>query len=404
MKNELSIRIAVFVLVLSLIYIGINPLLNAKPTKSNIDNSLDLNRKYIQTYFDDDANVPIWEIGDSWVFDIKLSSDYESLFSFNLSIMDLYFEVIDVYNSSYKVEFSGEVIGEISIKEPSIISARLKDAILKGFILIEQDNLGIKRIDSTINGFVLIHAIPQIPFEGQITLVFNPIYDYLDFPIYAGKEWEIPATNISMDLWYQIADVVKSYHFDMPLWKDIAICLGIENITVTVGTFEAFHISSTLGITEYYYAPMIANIIRLFDNDEQLDFVWELKSTTYGGPNKPERPSGVTSGKAGVEYTYETTAIDTDGDQIYYWFDWDDGSNSGWIGLYDSGQIVAASHEWTSQGSYQIKVKAKDVNGAESHWSDPLSISMPKSKLYNDRPFLQQYPLIYQLLQRFLRL
>jgi len=29
-------------------------------------------------------------------------------------------------------------------------------------------------------------------------------------------------------------------------------------------------------------------------------------------------------------------------------------------------------------GSYGIKVKAKDVNGAESEWSDTLAVSMPK--------------------------
>ena len=32
------------------------------------------------------------------------------------------------------------------------------------------------------------------------------------------------------------------------------------------------------------------------------------------------------SGKPGVEYTYTTSTSDPDGDQVYYWFDWDDGS------------------------------------------------------------------------------
>ena len=97
-------------------------------------------------------------------------------------------------------------------------------------------------------------------------------------------------------------------------------------------------------------------------------------------PNKPSKPSGPTSGKAGTSYTYSTSTTDPDGDQVYYWFDWGDGTNSGWLGPYNSGQTVSASHTWSERGSYEIKVKAKDTNGAESEWSDPLPITMPKNK------------------------
>ena len=63
---------------------------------------------------------------------------------------------------------------------------------------------------------------------------------------------------------------------------------------------------------------------------------------------------------------------------VYYLFDWGDGSDSGWLGPYESGAEVNATHTWSEVGSYGIKVKAKDVNGAESEWSDTLAVSMPK--------------------------
>jgi hypothetical protein len=91
-------------------------------------------------------------------------------------------------------------------------------------------------------------------------------------------------------------------------------------------------------------------------------------------PNKPAAPTGDTFGKIGVSHTYESSATDIDGDQIYYLFDWDDGSDSGWIGSYDSGDVCQESHIWSTKGSYSIKVKAKDTSGAESPWSDPLPI------------------------------
>ena len=124
---------------------------------------------------------------------------------------------------------------------------------------------------------------------------------------------------------------------------------------------------------------------------------------TNNPPNKPAKPSGEINGKTDTPYTYTTSTTDPDEDQISYLFDWGDGTDSGWVGPYDSGATGSATHTWTSKGSYEIKVKAKDTNGAESDWSDPLAVSMPKIRgvnflLFN---FLENHPLLYQLLERF---
>jgi len=94
-------------------------------------------------------------------------------------------------------------------------------------------------------------------------------------------------------------------------------------------------------------------------------------------PNKPAKPSGSANGKIKVEYTYTSNTTDPDGEQVYYLFDWGDGTNSSWVGPYASGAIGSAKHTWTVKNSYQIKVKAKDTSGSESNWSDPLPVKMP---------------------------
>ena len=76
-------------------------------------------------------------------------------------------------------------------------------------------------------------------------------------------------------------------------------------------------------------------------------------------PEKPETPDGPSSGNAGTEYTYSTSTSDPDGDQVYYWFDWDDGTNSGWIGPKESGDEISATHKWSRPDNYKIRVKAK---------------------------------------------
>ena len=82
---------------------------------------------------------------------------------------------------------------------------------------------------------------------------------------------------------------------------------------------------------------------------------------------------------------------------IWYQFDWGDGTDSGWIGPYQSGEIVNISHSWNIRGNYEIKTKVKDIHELESDWSDPLVVSMPHS--------INQFQnLIYRLINRLPRL
>jgi hypothetical protein len=121
----------------------------------------------------------------------------------------------------------------------------------------------------------------------------------------------------------------------------------------------------------------------------------------YGGNLRPIKPviSGPSDVKTGQEYEYSASTIDPNGDKLYYFFDWGDGSDSGWI------EKSKASHIWTNKGTSDVRVKAKDEHSAESEWSNPLSISMSKSKAVN-RPilnFLENCPVLFQLLQRILQ-
>jgi len=92
-------------------------------------------------------------------------------------------------------------------------------------------------------------------------------------------------------------------------------------------------------------------------------------------PGTPDTPSGDSEGDVDVEYMFTTSTIDPNSDQIYYCFSWGDGQVE-WIGPYDSGEIVQASHIWGEQGEFEVKVKAQDIYGAESDWSDPLYIEI----------------------------
>jgi hypothetical protein len=113
-------------------------------------------------------------------------------------------------------------------------------------------------------------------------------------------------------------------------------------------------------------------------------------------PAKPETPTGNESGATGEVIDFKTAKTsDPDRDRISYMWDWGDGNQSLWDYLR-TGFYVTSSYSWAESGTYEVRVKAMDQYGAESEWSDPLVITMPKNKSINDFN-----PWIIRLVQRF---
>ncbi len=119
-------------------------------------------------------------------------------------------------------------------------------------------------------------------------------------------------------------------------------------------------------------------------------------------PEKPTKPIGRTHIKVNQRYKYSSSTNDMDGDQIYLLFDWDDGTSSGWIGPCNSGETITAKHKWTTKGNYEIRVKAKDINGTQSEWSNPLPISTPRNFIIKNMLFnklLNKFPYAFPILR-----
>jgi hypothetical protein len=110
---------------------------------------------------------------------------------------------------------------------------------------------------------------------------------------------------------------------------------------------------------------------------------WSESHIITIAPNKPpDTPTltGPAKGKPGVMYLYIFKTTDPEHDDISYYVDWGDGTNSGWLGPYESGVQKSAAHNWSQKGNYIVKVKAKDIGGGESDWGT-LPVKIPF--LYN---------------------
>jgi len=67
---------------------------------------------------------------------------------------------------------------------------------------------------------------------------------------------------------------------------------------------------------------------------------------------------------------------------VFYLWDWGDETVSEWLGPYQSGVEISTTQSWQKTGTYEIRVKAKDIYGEESDWSEPLIVSMPKNQMF----------------------
>ena len=124
--------------------------------------------------------------------------------------------------------------------------------------------------------------------------------------------------------------------------------------------------------------------------------------------NPPEKPilNGPSSGQKGVEYSFNVSTIDPEGDSVFFLFDWYTEAETSWQGPYQSEEEYSANHIFSEDGTYMIKVKAKDTYDEESEWSEPLQIRMSRNKAINIPflLFLENHPYMFIFLRHVINL
>lgn len=137
-------------------------------------------------------------------------------------------------------------------------------------------------------------------------------------------------------------------------------------------------------------------------NGFQVDYV--VSESINQAPNAPNI-DGPTSGKPGVKYDYSIVATDPDGDDVVYFVDWGDETNTSWTEPNASGTTITLQHTFIKKGTYTIRCKAKDIYGAESDWAT-LEVKMPTSynipMLWFWERLLERFPQAFPVLRHLL--
>jgi len=142
----------------------------------------------------------------------------------------------------------------------------------------------------------------------------------------------------------------------------------IANINSSAPVQTVQFYANTSFVSQYYALPehLIATVVP-----------GQLEILDNQPPATPDQPDGETQGTVGQEYCYSTNeVVDPDGDDVEYLFDWGNGEDSGWL------SVPNACYTWSAEGTYEVKVKARDTIGAESDWSEPLLVTISSDDVH----------------------
>ncbi|MBN1280765.1 MAG: PKD domain-containing protein [Candidatus Thermoplasmatota archaeon] len=115
--------------------------------------------------------------------------------------------------------------------------------------------------------------------------------------------------------------------------------------------------------------------------------IWSFTTTEDQPPYQPQVIEGPTAAGPGIQLTFTAVAPDPEGDEVHYQWDWGDGNFSDWLGPYAFGAHAAAEYHWAANGTYDVRVRAKDGDGKISEWSMAYQVSIAwQLQLRNLRP------------------
>ncbi len=147
--------------------------------------------------------------------------------------------------------------------------------------------------------------------------------------------------------------------------------LGVEVINLMdrgMGIYVKTYIVMLEGVPLSYFSVMWSQSLG--------DDAWSIPDGNQA-PNTPNKPIGEIKCKKGKSYTFTSVSDDPNDDKIAYVFEWGDGTYS-CVDYNNSGESVSQKHNWSEIGEYNIRVKAIDIYGYESKWSEPLNIEINK--------------------------
>lgn len=252
-------------------------------------------------------------------------------------------------------------------------------------------------------------TLNPVPITEGMTLTFWCWYDIQEELNYAFVEVSLDGRDYqTLDMFTGSSDnwVYKEYNLDE--YNGESIFLRFRYTTDSSTLKEGFYVDDISPVADFDSVTTVSKYLTTnqyaVGGKSGGDYYYRVKgyNSVHGWgdfstlekmqviPRDNEPPNipiiaGPRYGKTGEECEYTFVSSDHNGDDVYYWIEWDENRPVvEWIGPYKSGEEITLTNVWDIKGMYAIKVKAKDIYDSESDWAT-FKVSM--SKTY-DNPLL----------------
>ena len=156
-------------------------------------------------------------------------------------------------------------------------------------------------------------------------------------------------------------------------------------------------------IKKFYFVLLVITLLFLnplsFLTEGSAKLITDQQLTIYNSDssNPPETPTGKSFVKINIDSVFETSNIHPNQNpkalDIAYYFDWGDGTNTGWFGPLESGQPCKAVHRYSKLGVYEIKAKSCFIYynsefevyyyGEHSNFSEPFTVNVRRYPIFD---------------------
>lgn len=216
-------------------------------------------------------------------------------------------------------------------------------------------------------------AILEISTQIEILPMGSGDYGYIKISKNGGSDWTILKSEIQ-----GYTNEWVTWEIILDNWSYPNILIGFEFITESDSISDGWFIQK-IDVKGNHGIIYTEDFSEYDTGDPWGEWTVTVQLQQPNAPPNTPSITGRASGKSGTNYDYTFASIDLDNDNMYFYIDWGDNTNTGWIGPYTSGEIIIKTHNWSKKGDYNLRAKAKDIRGEESKWGS-LKVTMPVSK------------------------
>lgn len=333
---------------------------------------------------DDGADIPVWETGTYWTYDIDIAYEASGA-SADVTLQNTRFEVVGVDSETYSLDVAGAITGSVGFA--GIIEGQIQNTEMSGTATVNKTSLALEQLsDVHIEGDIQ-RTFTTTSFRADLEMKQNvtPVVSPYDFPVAVDETWTVPLSTFWLYLDAEI-DLAVPYGilYDFPLYVEehVLTCTGVEDITVPAGTYQAYHVTDD-GY-EYWYAPSAGNVVETAYRDIRFwyneSLYWDiyrldarLLETNFQPSSDPPYPPSNPAPADGASNVSVDTMLqweggDPDDDTVTY---------DVYLGTSPDPSLIAAGHPNTTyqpgrlqyNTTYRWRIVARDQYGYETNGS-----------------------------------